>query len=107
MPVKQINLIHKFRHSFVSIYMPTTQINLILEYWSSTKLKQQPLFRTVPTQDGKKLLLPLKKGKLLLPLKKGNYCWTTNQHYLGKRGPIIQSSALICLVKAHTFHSYN
>ena len=50
--------------------MPATQINLILEYWSSTELKQPPLFITVPTQDGKKLLLPLKKGKLLLPLKK-------------------------------------
>ena len=98
MPATQINLIHKFRHSFVSIYMPTTQINLILEYWSSTKLKQQPLFRTVPTQDGKKLLLPLKKE---------NYCWTANQHYLGERGPIIQSSTLICLVKTHTFHSNN
>ena len=30
--------------------MPATQINLILEYWSSTELKQQPLFITVPTQ---------------------------------------------------------
>ena len=50
-----------------------------------------------------KILLPLKKGKLLLPLKMGNYCWTANQHYFGEQGPIIQSSALICLVKAHTF----
>jgi hypothetical protein len=58
--------------------MPATQINLILEYCFATK---KALFITVPIQDVKKLLLPLKKGI---------YCWTTHQHYLGERGPIIQ-----------------
>ena len=38
------------------------------------------------------LWFPLKKRKLLL-----------DSPSLGERGPIIQSSALICLVKAHTF----
>jgi hypothetical protein len=32
-----------------SLHMPATQIDLILEYWSSTELKQ-PLSITVPTQ---------------------------------------------------------